>query len=106
MARKASKTIGAELEDQLLQAIKKAQQAPRPGARDLPCLRGLCRRGASFTLPQENVLLEATDYLVQSKKLFLHGNAVVLELDGLDGKGKTLQPLRTGAGVETGAEDH
>lgn len=104
MAKSKPKTTGDELEEQLLQAIKKAQHAPLPGARQLPVLQGLSLKG-KFTVPQENVLLEAVKYLSDSGRVYVHGGNIVLEVEGLDGNGRVLARLRTGSVVEVGAED-
>src|SRR5262245_19499597 len=73
VAASTSMTPGKELEEQLLQAIHAAGQAPLPGARDLPVLRGIDRRG-DFLQPQENVLVLAANILVQSGKVFTFGD--------------------------------
>src|SRR4051794_35674673 len=101
---KTKKTLGKELEEQLFQAIKAAQQAPLPGARQLPVLGGLSPKGG-FTMPQENVLLQAVKHVADSGRVYLYGGTIVLEVEGLDGNGRALAPLRTGAVVEVGAED-
>jgi hypothetical protein len=104
VATAQSKTTGDEVAEQLFQAIRAVGQAPRPGARPLPVLQGLTPKGA-FTQPQENVLLDAVSILVHSGRVYRYGDAVVLETERLDGGGSRLAPLRSGAKVETGAED-
>jgi hypothetical protein len=97
-------TVGRELEDQLLQAIREAKVAPLPGARDLPVLFGLKARGG-FTEPQENVLLKAVTILVASGRVYVYGDTVVLQVQRLDSNGIRLAPLRTGSVTEPGAAD-
>jgi hypothetical protein len=104
MAKEKASTPGGELEGQLLQAIRAAEQAPLPGARDLPLLRGLDRK-VGFLQPQENVVLLATNILVQSRRVYIYGDSIVMETSRLDGDGPRLVALRTGVKVEPGAED-
>lgn len=101
---KKPKTLGDEVEQQLFQALKEADAAPLPGARDLPLLIGIKPSGG-FTQPQENVLVKALDILVESNRLYVYGDTVVQETQRLDGSGARLAPLRTGSVVEVGAED-
>jgi hypothetical protein len=104
MLAKKSKSRGSSLAERLFAGIHDAEAAPLPGARDLPVLTGVGRAG-EFLVPQENVLVRATDILVQSGKVFLQGDAIVQEIDPHDGTGPRLIPLRTGGRVEVGAED-
>lgn len=103
MAAKAG-SRGSELADRLAQGIQEAERAPLPGARQLPMLHSLTRRG-EFTQPQENVLAQAADLLAQSGRVYVYGDAVMMEIGRLDAGGARLVPLRTGLGVEGGAED-
>jgi hypothetical protein len=98
------KTPGEELEGQLTQAIHQAQQAPAPGARQLPVLQSLSPKGG-FTVPQDNVLLQTAGYLAASGRVYVYGDSIMLEMEGLEGQGRRLAPLRRGARVEVGAED-
>lgn len=98
------KTVGDELEFQLFGGIREAQNALVPGARSLPILWGLTPNGG-FIHPQENVLVQAADLLVESGRVYAYGEAIVFEVQRLDGEGFGLTPLRTGASVEVGAED-
>jgi hypothetical protein len=98
------KTIGDELEVQLKEAIRQASNAPLPGARDLPILSGLKPNGG-FSLPVENVLLEAIGFVVESKRIYRYGDSIVLQVQRLDRAGLCLSQLRIGGSVEVGAED-
>jgi hypothetical protein len=95
-------TTGDELEGQLRQAIRDVDRAPLPGARDLPVLTGIDRRG-DFVDPQENVLMRAAEILLKSRRVFTYGNTAVMQIAGLEGTGDTLVPLRTGPIIEKGA---
>ena len=98
------KTIGQELEEQLKEAIRQASNAPLPGARDLPILLGLKAKGG-FSLSVENVLLQATEFVVGSGRIYRYGDSIVLQVQRLDRAGSCLIQLRIGGSVEVGAED-
>jgi hypothetical protein len=102
VAKKVKKTRGGELAEQFTQALHAVEQVPLPGARDLPILYGIDRRG-DFTEPQENVLIKAAEILVQSKRVYKHGDSIVMEVEEADGTGASLVALRIGADVENGA---
>jgi hypothetical protein len=94
------KTIGGEIEQQFLQAIQEANKAPLAGARNLPVLDGIDRRG-DFTHLQENVLLIAAKILRESGHVFTFGNSVVMQLGDPTTPDVSLTPLRTGTTVES-----
>jgi len=104
MATNTQHTIGAELENQLFQALEEADRAPLPGARSLPILHGPMPKGG-FTQPQENVLVRATQILAQSGRIYSYGDTKVMQTDGLADNPGVLTPLRTGSIVEAGAND-
>src|ERR1039458_9721550 len=82
-------------------AIREAQNAPIPGARDLPVLTGLSPSG-TFQEPQENVLFYARDQLVQSGRVYRYGDSIVFETK-TSANGPGLTPLRNGSAIETSA---
>jgi hypothetical protein len=96
-------TVGDELAQQLMQAIHAVEHAPLPGARNLPVLSGLDRRG-DFVLPQENVLVKATQILAASGKVYRYGDSIVMEVENTEGTGVILVPLRVGGKVESSAK--
>src|SRR5437868_4962017 len=71
MSKAKVNTPGAELEQQLLDAIRAANKAPLPGGRALPVLYGIDRRG-DFVDPQENVLVRAGEILVNSGRVYTY----------------------------------
>src|SRR5262249_24935205 len=98
------KSVGAELAEQLQQAIHEADNAPLAGARNLPILSGL-KPGGGFTAPQDNVLVGAATILAGSGRIYTYGDTIVLELQRLDGGAPRLARRRTGSVVDAGAED-
>jgi hypothetical protein len=104
LAAAKPKTVGEELETQFFLAIKEANRALLPGARDLPVLFGVKPKGG-FSQPQDNVILQAVNILEETGRAYVYGDTVVLQVQGLDGSGMRLAPLRTGSIVTTGAED-
>jgi hypothetical protein len=97
-------TPGDELERQLFRALEEADNAPLPGARTLPILHGLKPKGG-FTQPQENILLRATEILMESGRIYAYGDTLVMQTDRRDDIPGVLTPLRTGSIVEVGAND-
>jgi len=102
VAKEKAETPGDELEYQLFQALKQAQNAPLLGARDLPVMGGLDRQG-TFTDPQENVLVRATEILVGSAQVFTYGNSVVMQRGEPTTSEVSLAALRSGTEIETSA---
>ena len=68
MAKKQQPSRGEELASRLFAAIQTVRNAPRPGARDLPCLSGVTRNGV-FTYLQENVLQDSIEILDEAQSL-------------------------------------
>ncbi len=105
MANRQPPTIGDEQAAQLAAAIRQMTNAPLDGARDLPVLMGLHPSlKAIFTLPQDNVILQAIGHLVDSARVYAHGTDAVIEADTFNGNGRTLLRLRADRKIETGAE--
>src|SRR5690348_9791271 len=98
---KNSSSPGKHLAGQLKEAWRSVGRAPRQGARPLPLITGLTK-GCHFHEPVENVLAEVGDFLVDSGRVYVHGNAVVVEVR-LDTAGPKLATLRNDTGVESAA---
>ncbi len=95
-------TLGGRFAAQLDDLIRQFDFLPLPGVRELPVLEGLTTNTVFDQLP-ENVIQNATELLVDSRRVFRYGNSIVMEADGLEGRGPTLVPLRRGATIEQGA---
>lgn len=87
-----SNSRGEALFQRLQKAIRHADRAPRPGARQLPTLIGI-KANCQYTRLMDNVLTDAGDMVVASRRVFRHGNSVVLEIE--DESGKQLTALST-----------
>jgi len=79
---------GSDLARRFYQGRTQAQRAARPGARQLPILNGV-NPSCQFTRPMENVVAEAGDILIESQRVFRHGNSVMLEVEHDEGKSLT-----------------
>lgn len=104
MAPTSPMTTGGELAAQLLKAIREAEHALLPGARALPTLWGVIPNGG-FTLPQENVLVQAVNILAQSARVFVYGDTIALETQRLAAGNHYLVPLRSASLIQVGAKD-
>jgi hypothetical protein len=100
--RRTPPTIGEEVEEQFLTALRELNFAPLPGARDLPVLAGLSPKPI-YTVPPDNVILKAIGHLVASGRVYAHGNDVAYEAEALDGRGPALHHLRLGSEMVPGA---
>src|SRR5947209_6335970 len=88
---------GMALEKRLACAVAELKGMPIPGSRDLPVIQGVTSTGiAEGNL--ENVLVEIEQILVNSKRVYLYGNGVVLEASNNHGNG--LLNLSSGNQVE------
>lgn len=74
-----SNSRGALLASRLRRGQQRSERAAQAGARSLPTLRGVTPT-CQFLRPQENVLAEAQNILVESGRLYRYGNAVVMEV--------------------------
>ena len=74
-----SNSLGVDLGGRLEKALRKADQVPRPGARDLPVIRGISTGGATDGL-FENTLVEIGDVMTRSGCIFVYGNSIVLQV--------------------------
>src|SRR5262249_46472661 len=99
--KKADTSPAAGVVERLLAGIRLAETAPPPGARDLAVIRGVNADGL-FLVPQEVVLHQVIEALVATRRVFVYGDAVVLDAT-TDGVNPCLVPLRTGIMVESGA---
>lgn len=97
MTRRHSNSRGADLAARLIGGIQEAEQAARPGARELTVLMGLTQT-CQFHLPMENVLLEARDILISSQMVFIHGHDIVMEV--VSGTDRNLVTLTSGYEIE------
>ena len=68
---------GAALAQRLRRGAHRIRSAPRAGSRTLPILHGVTP-GGLFEFGQENVLADARTILVESRRLFSHGNGIVM----------------------------
>lgn len=91
---------GAALASRFQDALRAVGQAPRPGARELPVIRGLTLRCESVG-PLENKLSEATEILRVTNRLYRYGNTVVNTVG--EGENGRLVTLATDKTVEAGA---
>jgi hypothetical protein len=103
MAQVNPKLPGDELAEQWTKAIQVFDSVPLPGARKLPVLSGLDRRG-DFVVTQENILISTADILVTSQKVYTYGDSIVLEIENANDTGPGLVLLRTGTSVESSAK--
>jgi hypothetical protein len=87
---------GEALAARLSDARRAAQQAPLRGARPLPVVNGLDQSCRSVG-PLENVLAQVHQILLDTPRVYMHGNNVVLELG--EGDGARLCNLATGVDV-------
>lgn len=100
MTTRSSNSRGADLAARLFGGIRQAEQATRPGARELPMVSGLTPT-CQFYRPMENVLLETRDILISSQILFIHGPDIAVEVTtGID---RSLVTLTAGYQIETRA---
>jgi hypothetical protein len=90
MPELSSRSRGASLANRLNLGLREAACALPPGARRLPVLWGLTPR-FQFTVPQESVLANLGQILLDSRRVYRYGNSVVLEMEE-DGE-HTLRPL-------------
>lgn len=81
---------GESLCRRLWEGVEQVRRAPRDGARSLPVLRGLDQR-STFYHTQENVLCDVGDILIDSQRVYRHGNAIVIEKT--DGEYRELSTL-------------
>ena len=86
MARRDPTSRGASIVERLRCGRNQAANALLPGARELPLLHGVTPK-SHFTRPAENALAEARQLLIDSGKVFLYGNSMVVAVgEGADGK--------------------
>jgi hypothetical protein len=94
---------GRDLAQRLRAGCALAGRAPTPGARDLPVLTGLTPTSL-FLEPLENVRDQATRILLDSERVYLYGDDVVLE--AIVGSDRRLVPLARYAAIDRGAAAH
>jgi hypothetical protein len=99
----AASSLARDLADQLFRAVRELAHLPGEGARDLPVMRGL-NKNCTFEVAQENVIAQAIQLLQQSRRIFLYGNSIAIEVGRFDGGGQQLATLRTGHTIEPHAE--
>lgn len=78
MSRAANSSRGQDLALRLFEGCREADRALRPGARRLPVLHGVTPQ-CTFTLPQENVLADAGQILIDSQRIYHYGDNIVIE---------------------------
>ena len=89
---------GQDLADRLFAACGLAENAPLPGARDLPALTGLTQ-DCAYLQPLENVAARARKILVDSGMVYVYGDSVVLEMG--EPPDQSLVPLARGHKLES-----
>jgi hypothetical protein len=97
MAKTTNKTRGSDLAKRLWDGRKQAQNAPLPGARNISILHGL-NTNCTFSVPLENVLVEAQKVLINSSRVYRYGNNAVMEVS--TATEKALATLTTGNHVD------
>jgi len=100
MTRATSNTRGHDLAQRFYRGLAQAQRAPRSGSRQLPIVTGLTH-SCLFHRPIENVLADVGELLITSRRVFLHGNSPVLEVE--NGIEKKLVTLATAYKVASSA---
>lgn len=79
MTSRRSSSRGDDLAARLRRGQRQAERAARPGARDLPILRGITTK-SHFIHPAENVLSSAREILVGTEAVFMYGSSIVMEI--------------------------
>lgn len=102
MSRNENRSPGEEMAEQFFAAIREAESAPAPDARELYVIRGITS-GGKFGRPVENVLSEVGHHMAETGRVFIHGNSVVMEVARRDGSGLRLVTLAGEFSVEHGA---
>lgn len=85
----------------LMLALETLRKVLNPGARDLPVLTGLTP--TLYLEPQENVHQKALQILRDSKRVYVYGNDVVMEMTKPNSNQKVLENLRTSNEVHRSA---
>lgn len=75
----AAKSPGEQLAARLSRAQKSASRALSPGVYHVPVIHGLSPNGV-FSAPLQNVIQKVQQMLVESKRVFSYGRAIVYEL--------------------------
>jgi len=97
MTSSCSHSRGVHLHARFQQGLREAERAARPGARNLLKLRGITPN-CHYSQPLENVLIEARELLVNSQKVYIYHNDVVMEVESEDVR--CLVSLTTGHRIE------
>lgn len=100
-AKPKGPTPAEQLVSGLFAAVKTAETAPPPGSRDLPVIGGVTP-GGLFVVPQESVLHQVGRVLVDSGRVFVYGNSLVVTTTAA-GDDAVVIPIRTGVQVEVWA---
>ena len=100
MTNRRSHSRGEDLATRRTSGIRQAEQAARPGARELPVVEGLTQK-CQFLRPMENVLMETRDILINSETVFIHGRDIAMEVT--TGTDRSLVTLTAGYQIETRA---
>jgi hypothetical protein len=95
-------TLGNEQATGLTAALEAVARAPLPGARDLFVVPGL-KPGGAFATTQENVLVQAGQYLAGTNRVFKFGDGIVFEFRSKNGIPRLVH-LTEGTAVVSGAE--